>query len=81
LNSLFYDRGNWFFVVDRIIHWYFTGKERSTQAAGNGGGAIINVLLITGLGYNAKDSISITYIFLMGGGLASTIASIRKRNN
>ena len=51
------------------------------KAAGNGGGAIINVLLITGLGYNAKDSISITYIFLMGGGLASTIASIRKRNN
>lgn len=52
----------------------------NTQSAGIGGGAIINVLLITGLGFNAKESVIITYIFLMGGGLASTIASATKKN-
>lgn len=49
------------------------------KSAGIGGGTIANVLLIVGLGYNAKESIIITYIFLMGGGLASTIASLNKK--
>ena len=51
------------------------------ESAGIGGGAIINVLLIAGLGFNAKESVIITYIFLMGGGLASTIASATKKNS
>lgn len=50
-----------------------------TKSAGSGGGAVINVLLIIGLGYNAKESIIITYIFLMGGGLASSITSLNKK--
>jgi hypothetical protein len=32
-----------------------------------------------GLGYDAKDSVIVTYIFLMGGGLASTLASLKKK--
>jgi uncharacterized membrane protein YfcA len=31
------------------------------------------------LGYDAKDSVIVTYIFLMGGGLASTLASLKKK--
>ncbi len=49
------------------------------QSAGSGGGIIINVLLIIGLGYNTKDSVFISYIILMGGGLASTLASFKKK--
>jgi len=48
------------------------------QSAGIGGGAIINVLLIFGLGHNAKSSIPVTYIFLMGGGLASAVSTLKK---
>lgn len=40
---------------------------------------MVNVLLIVGLGYDAKHSVIVTYIFLMGGGLASTIASLKKK--
>ena len=39
---------------------------------------MINVLLITGLDYSAKESILISYIFLMGGGLAATITGAKK---
>ena len=45
-----------------------------------GGGAIVNVLLMMGLGYSSRESIPITYIFLMGGGLASTFASSKKKS-
>ncbi len=33
-----------------------------------------------GLGYDAKDSMSITYIFLMGGAFASMIKNKNKKN-
>lgn len=33
-----------------------------------------------GLGYNAQDSITITYIFLFGGSLASIYSSYGKKN-
>ena len=57
----------------------FTSINYYKKSAGIGGGAIVNVLLIVGLGYNAKDSIAITYIFLMGGGLASSLVSATKK--
>jgi hypothetical protein len=33
-----------------------------------------------GLGYNAKDSMAITYIFLMGGSVASIYTNYGKKN-
>lgn len=42
---------------------------------------MINVLLILGLGYNTKDSVFMSYIFLMGGGLASILASLKKKTS
>ena len=36
------------------------------------------MLLIGGLGYSAKQSIVVSYIFLMGGGLAATLAGAKK---
>jgi hypothetical protein len=39
---------------------------------------IANILLIAGMGYTAKESIIISYIFLIGGSLATTIAGARK---
>lgn len=64
--------------LHRIICRNLASNDDITKSAGSGGGAVINVLLIIGLGYNAKESIIITYIFLMGGGLASSIASLNK---
>jgi hypothetical protein len=63
---------------DWRVHRHLTSKYHSSKSAGIGGGVIINILLIVGLGYNAKQSVIITYIFLMGGGLASTLASLKK---
>ncbi len=73
------DRVNIGFVLYRDLHRDIAGTDLSIQSAGSGGGIIINVLLIIGLGYNTKDSVFISYIFLMGGGLAATLASIKKK--
>ena len=50
------------------------------QSAGIGGGPIINISLMLGLGYNPKDSMSITYIFLIGGACASIVKNKDKKN-
>ena len=48
------------------------------ESAGIAGGSIIYVLLITELHYTAKESIIISCIFLVGGGLAATITGANK---
>lgn len=50
-----------------------------TQAAGIGGGPIINICLIIGLGYETKASMAITYIFLLGGSTASIYSNYGKK--
>lgn len=50
------------------------------QAAGIGGGPILNICLMIGLGYSAKESMAITYIFLLGGTVASIYSNYGKRN-
>lgn len=51
---------------------------RIIQSAGLGGGSIINVMLISGLNYSAKKSITISYIILIGGALAAIITGAKK---
>jgi len=48
------------------------------QSSGVGGGTLINLLLIEGWNYSAKESIIATYVFLMGGALAATLVSANK---
>ena len=50
------------------------------QAAGIGGGPIINICLMLGLGFDAKNSMAITYLFLMGGSIASIYSNYGKLN-
>lgn len=50
------------------------------KAAGIGGGPILNISLMIGLGYDTKDSMAITYIFLLGGTVASIYSNYGKRN-
>jgi uncharacterized membrane protein YfcA len=50
------------------------------KAAGIGGGPIINICLIIGLGIETKTSMAITYIFLIGGSVASMYANYGKKN-
>jgi uncharacterized membrane protein YfcA len=49
------------------------------QAAGIGGGPIINICLIIGLGYETKTSMAVTYIFLIGGSVASIYSNYGKK--
>jgi len=44
-------------------------------------GGILNSFLILGLNISLKQSINITYIFLTGGGLASALISLPKKNS
>ena len=53
-------------------------NRRGNLQESQGESAGINVLLITELHYTAKESIIISYIFLMGGGLAATITGANK---
>jgi uncharacterized membrane protein YfcA len=50
-----------------------------SKAAGIGGGPIINICLIIGLGIEIKTSMAITYIFLIGGSLASIVSNYGKK--
>lgn len=43
-----------------------------------GGGPVLNICLMVGANYSAKESMSITYIFLMGGATASIIKNYGK---
>ena len=49
-----------------------------SQSAGIGGGPILNICLMIGFGFDAKHSMSITYLFLMGGAAASLWKNFRK---
>jgi uncharacterized membrane protein YfcA len=51
------------------------------KAAGIGGGPIINICLIVGLGYETKTSMAITYVFLIGGSLASIYSNYGKKTD
>ena len=61
-----------------FVYRNFYCKGSITQSAGIGGGTLINLLLIGGFDYTTKESIIMSYIFLMGGGLAATLASAKK---
>ena len=50
------------------------------KAAGLGGGPILNITLMLGFGYGTKESMAITYIFLLGGTVASMYSNFGKRN-
>ena len=50
------------------------------KAAGLGGGPILNITLMMGFGYGTKESMAITYIFLLGGTVASMYSNYGKRN-
>ena len=50
------------------------------KAAGIGGGPILNISLMIGLGYDTKDSMAITYIFILGGCVASIYSNYGRRN-
>lgn len=50
------------------------------KSAGIGGGPILNICLMLGMGYSAKDSMSIAYVFLMGGAFASIWKAKNKKN-
>lgn len=65
--------------LHRHLHWHLAGKSALTQAAGIGGGPIINICLIIGLGYETKTSMAITYIFLLGGSTASIYTNYGKK--
>jgi uncharacterized membrane protein YfcA len=52
----------------------------NVKSAGIGGGPILNICLMLGLGYDAKDSMSIAYVFLMGGAFASMWKARNKKN-
>lgn len=45
------------------------------KSVGISASTIINILLVIGLNYTPKQGIIMTYIFLIGGGLAATIAN------
>jgi uncharacterized membrane protein YfcA len=64
---------------NRKFRWYFAGTHGLTESAGIGGGPIINICLMIGLGYTSKAAMDITYIFLMGGSIASVIQNLPKR--
>ena len=70
---------------NRVCHYCcfyrnFTGKLVLIKSAGIGGGPILNICLMLGLGYDTKNSMSITYVFLMGGAFASMWKSFDKKN-
>lgn len=65
--------------LHRHFHRHLAGKTSETQAAGIGGGPIINICLIIGLGYETKTSMAITYIFLLGGSTASIYSNYGKK--
>lgn len=64
---------------NREFYWAFAGDIFFTQSAGIGGGPILNICLMIGLDKSARESMAITYIFLMGGSLASIIKNAVKR--
>jgi uncharacterized membrane protein YfcA len=49
------------------------------KAAGIGGGPILNICLMLGFGYGPRESMAITYMFLIGGSLASMVSNYGKR--
>ena len=61
------------FLLYRNLNCTFS----TTKSAGIAGGAFVNLLLIEGFKYETKQSTTMTYIFLMGGSLASTLVSTR----
>ena len=62
----------------RRLHRHFSSMIPITQSAGIGGGPILNICLMIGFGYSAKQSMSITYLFLMGGAVASMWKNFKK---
>ena len=56
-----------------------SSKLSLIKAAGIGGGPIINICLIIGLGIETKTSMAITYIFLIGGSVASIRSNYGKK--
>jgi hypothetical protein len=67
----------WFY---RLIYWNITGWNQFIKAAGIGGGPILNICLMLGLGYETKSSMAITYVFLIGGSVASICCNYGIRN-
>jgi len=68
-------------MIQEIITYTIIGTFIGiSQSAGIGGGPILNICLMVGFQYSAKKSMSITYIFLMGGALASILKNIKKKN-
>lgn len=45
-----------------------------------GGGPLVNIFLMLSMGYPTKLSISVTYIFLIGGSVASIWKNAAKKN-
>lgn len=50
-----------------------------SQSAGTGGGPILNMCIMMGINPDPKIAMALTYIFLMGGSLASIIQNANKR--
>ena len=65
--------------LHRCFHRHLAGTLNLTQAAGIGGGPIINICLIIGLGFETKASMAVTYIFLLGGSTASIYSNYGKK--
>lgn len=65
--------------IYRHFYWHFSSNSSNTEAAGIGGGPIINICLIIGLGYETKTSMAITYVFLIGGSIASIYSNYGKK--
>ena len=51
------------------------------ESAGIGGGPILNICLMMGLGYETKEAMALTYIFLMGGSLGSILQNYPKKRS
>lgn len=50
-----------------------------SQSAGTGGGPILNMCIMMGINSDPKIAMALTYIFLMGGSLASIIQNLWKK--
>lgn len=65
---------------NRHFYRYLTSKKYCIKSAGIGGGPILNICLMLGFGYEAHDSMYITYLFLIGGASASIWKNKDKKN-
>ena len=50
-----------------------------SQSAGTGGGPILNMCIMMGINSDPKIAMALTYIFLMGGSLASILQNMWKK--